>query len=44
MNGGLSKSISLVALAAAAGLFVGGVAMPSAKAADLGGDCCADLE
>jgi hypothetical protein len=23
---------------------VGGVAMPSAKAADLGGDCCADLE
>ena len=29
---------------AAAGLFVGGVAMPSAKAADLGGDCCADLE
>jgi hypothetical protein len=25
-------------------LFVGGVAMPSAKAADLGGDCCADLE
>jgi hypothetical protein len=33
-----------VALFAAAGLFVGGVAMPSAKAADLGGDCCADLE
>jgi hypothetical protein len=29
---------------AVAGLFVGGVAMPSAKAADLGGDCCADLE
>jgi hypothetical protein len=27
---------------AAVGLFVGGV--PSAKAADLGGDCCADLE
>ena len=26
------------------GLFMGGVAMPSAKAADLGGDCCADLE
>jgi hypothetical protein len=25
-------------------MFVGGVAMPSAKAADLGGDCCADLE
>jgi hypothetical protein len=37
-------SISRVALFAAAGLFVGGVAMPSAKAADLGGDCCADLE
>jgi hypothetical protein len=33
-----------VALFAAAGLFMGGVAMPSAKAADLGGDCCADLE
>jgi hypothetical protein len=44
MIGGLSKSISRVALVAAAGLFVGGVAMPSAKAADLGGDCCADLE
>jgi hypothetical protein len=29
---------------AAAGLFVGGVALPSAQAADLGGDCCADLE
>jgi hypothetical protein len=42
--GGLSKLISRVALFAAAGLFVGGVAMPSAKAADLGGDCCADLE
>ncbi|MGE3702262.1 MAG: hypothetical protein AB7G08_26325 [Hyphomicrobiaceae bacterium] len=38
------KSTSRVALVAAAGLFVGGVAMPSAKAADLGGDCCADLE
>jgi hypothetical protein len=44
MIGGLSKSISRAALFAAAGLFVGGVAMPSAKAADLGGDCCADLE
>jgi hypothetical protein len=29
---------------AAAGLFVSGVALPSAQAADLGGDCCADLE
>src|SRR5437762_6709648 len=44
MIGGLVKSTSRLALAAAAGLLVGGVAMPSAKAADLGGDCCADLE
>jgi hypothetical protein len=44
MIGGLLKSTSRVALIAAAGLFVGGVAVPSAKAADLGGDCCADLE
>src|SRR6187401_3324507 len=44
MIGGLWKSTSTVALAAAAGFFVGGVAVPSAKAADLGGDCCADLE
>jgi hypothetical protein len=33
-----------LAILAVAGLFVGGVALPSAKAADLGGDCCADLE
>jgi hypothetical protein len=44
MIGGLWKSTSTAALFAVAGLFVGGVAMPSAKAADLGGDCCADLE
>src|SRR5215470_2063443 len=44
MIGGLLKSSSQLALIAAAGLFVSGVAMPSAKAADLGGDCCADLE
>ena len=44
IGGLLSKSTSQLALFAAAGLFVGGVAMPSAKAADLGGDCCADLE
>lgn len=44
MIGGLLKSASRVALVAAAGVIVGGVAMPSAKAADLGGDCCADLE
>jgi hypothetical protein len=44
MIGGLLKSASRWALVAAAGIIVGGVAMPSAKAADLGGDCCADLE
>src|SRR5215471_17625224 len=44
MIGGLVKSGSRLALMAAMGLFAGGVAMPSAKAADLGGDCCADLE
>src|SRR5262245_28872981 len=42
MIGGLWKSTSSLAMLAAVGLFVGGV--PSAKAADLGGDCCADLE
>jgi hypothetical protein len=31
-------------LLAAAGLFAGGIGVPSAMAADLGGDCCADLE
>src|SRR6516164_2751101 len=44
MIGGLLSNASRTALIAAAGLLVGGVAMPSAKAADLGGDCCADLE
>src|SRR5882757_11374557 len=45
MIGGLLKSTtSKLALLAAAGFVMGGVAMPSAKAADLGGDCCADLE
>src|SRR6202162_4782068 len=44
MIGGLVKSSSRLALVAAAGLFMGGVATPSAQAADLGGDCCADLE
>ncbi|HET9348487.1 MAG TPA: porin [Arthrobacter sp.] len=42
MIGGLWKSTSSLAMLAAVGLFVGGV--PSARAADLGGDCCADLE
>src|SRR5215467_4173892 len=44
MIGGLLSTVSRTALLAAAGIIVGGVAMPSAKAADLGGDCCADLE
>src|SRR5882757_2466960 len=45
MIGGLLKSTtSKLALLAAAGFVMGGVAVPSAKAADLGGDCCADLE
>ena len=43
-RGTVVSQTSRVALFAAAGMFVGGVAMPSAKAADLGGDCCADLE
>ena len=41
MNGGLFKSASRFALVAAAGIMMGGVA---AQAADLGGNCCADLE
>ena len=41
MNGGLFKSASRFALVAAAGVIAGGVA---AQAADLGGNCCADLE
>ena len=40
--GGLLKSTSALAVVAAAGLFMGG--MTPSKAADLGGDCCADLE
>ena len=41
MIGGLFKSASRLALVAAAGVLAGGI---SAQAADLGGDCCADLE
>jgi hypothetical protein len=41
MNGGLMKTTSLYAIAAAAGLVLG---MGSSLAADLGGNCCADLE
>jgi hypothetical protein len=33
-----------LAIAAAAGLFIGGLSLGPAQAADLGGDCCADLE
>ena len=44
MIGGLMKTTSRFAMAAAAGLFMGAVAFTPAKAADLGGDCCADLE
>src|SRR6476620_6766535 len=44
IGGLLSKSASRVALLAAAGFLIAAPAVPSAKAADLGGDCCADLE
>src|SRR5262245_29132793 len=44
MIGGLLKSASRWALVAAAGVIVDSSTMPSSKAADLGGDCCADLE
>jgi len=44
MIGGLLKSTSRLAIIAAAGMFVGGLALTPAQAADLGGDCCADLE
>lgn len=44
MIGGLKKTTSLLALVAASGLMMGGMALTSAQAADLGGDCCADLE
>ena len=46
MFGGLTKKSSRVAIAAALGLMLGGFAFKAtpAQAADLGGDCCADLE
>jgi predicted porin len=46
MFGGLTKTSSRIAIAAALGLTLGGFAFKAtpAKAADLGGDCCADLE
>ncbi|MGD9785265.1 MAG: hypothetical protein AB7E80_09565 [Hyphomicrobiaceae bacterium] len=42
MTGGLIRKTSFAAMVAAAGLVMGGIS--SAQAADLGGDCCADLE
>ena len=46
MFGGLKKTTSALAILAAAGFVIGGVAISptTALAADLGGDCCADLE
>ena len=41
MNEGLKKKISLTAMAVSAGMVLG---MTSSLAADLGGNCCADLE
>src|SRR5262245_60545740 len=37
-------SLSRIALVLATGVLAGGAALESARAADLGGDCCADLE
>jgi len=44
MVGGLKNTSSRLAIATAASLFAGGLALTPAQAADLGGDCCADLE
>ncbi len=45
MFGGLTKTSSRIAIAAALGMTFWGYAMSTpVKAADLGGDCCADLE
>ncbi len=46
MFGGLTKTSSRIAIVAAFGLMLGGFAFKAtpAQAADLGGDCCADLE
>jgi len=40
----MNRTSSRLALALAAGLLMTGSALTSAKAADLGGDCCTDLE
>ena len=44
MIGGSMKTTSRFALAAVAGLLMGGAYAAPVKAADLGGNCCADLE
>jgi hypothetical protein len=44
MIGGLWKSTGSAALLTAAGLYLGSAGLSPAQAADLGGDCCADLE
>ena len=46
MTGGFPKSASALAIAAAAGLLASSLSLAPSKAvaADLGGDCCADLE
>ena len=44
MFGGLKKTTSRLAIMSAAGFFVSGFVATFAQAADLGGDCCADLE
>jgi len=44
MIGGHMKTTSRLAIAAAGSFFLGGLALTPAKAADLGGNCCADLE
>ena len=44
MTGGLQRSYSCVRVALAAGLLAGGATLMPAAAADLGGNCCADLE
>ena len=46
MFGGLTRTSSRIAIAVALGFAFGGIGLGSntAKAADLGGDCCADLE
>lgn len=44
MIGGLKTTSSRLAMVAAGGLLMGGLSLTPAAAADLGGDCCADLE